>query len=276
MNVLSKLQDSSVDLVSDHMEGYRFRAREPISFPTAEREANPQVSCLMVTRGNLELLKYSLACYRRQTYPNRELVIVTAPEAGEKVNSFIAEQELSDVIVCVAPPGLTLGDHRNLAAARAGGWIVATWDDDDLCDPMRLQLSVQALRQTDTMATILARLLLWWPQRKLAAISQRRVWEQSMVTWRYYLPIYPSLPRNEDLVTRSLVNRHKWAALDCPLLYIYAVTGRNTWDVAHFEGMFSRAECCFAGDEFDELNRLLSDRLPVLDYAAVLTEACTG
>jgi len=32
----------------------------------------------------------------------------------------------------------------------------------------------------------------------------------------------------------------------------------------------SSAECSFEGDQFDELNALLSDRLRVLDYAAVL------
>jgi hypothetical protein len=280
MNVHSKLQSFSVNLVSDHSE-FLFRVRDPNSSSSADQsspliDANPLVSCLMVTRGNIELMKYSFACYQRQTYANRELIIVAAPEAGERVHTFIASQESSNATVWVAPPGLTLGDYRNLAGARARGPIVATWDDDDLSDPMRLAIAVRVLRQTNTAAAILSRLLLWWPKRKLAAISARRPWEGTMVAWRNYLPIYPSRPSDEDVMTRVLVSTHKWAAIDCPLLYVYVITGQNTCDVPHFESHFSIAECCFEGDQFDELNQLLSRRLPVLDYAAVLNEECVA
>ena len=57
------------------------------------------------------------------------------------------------------------------------------------------------------------------------------------------------------------------AQVDCPLLYVCAVTGRNSWDTAHFEGIFSTADCIFEGDQFNELNEHLSDRLAVLHYA---------
>jgi glycosyltransferase involved in cell wall biosynthesis len=271
MSVHSKLQGFSVNFVSDQSE-FLFRVRVPNSSSLPERPANPLVSCLMVTRGDIELLKHSFTCYQRQTYANRELVIVVEPDAGEKVRAFIASQDFPNVRLWVAPPGLTLGDHRNLVVARASGELLATWDDDDLSDPRRLEITVQVLRQTDTAAAILSRLLLWWPQRKLAAISERRTWEQSTVAWRNELPIYPSRPRDEDVMTRVLLSTHKWAAIDCPFLYVYVVTGRNTWGVAHFEEIFSRADCCFEGDQFDELTRLLSSRLPLLDYAAVLNE----
>ena len=35
------------------------------------------VSCLMVTRGNLDILPYSLACFSNQTWAKRELIVVT-------------------------------------------------------------------------------------------------------------------------------------------------------------------------------------------------------
>ena len=271
MSVHSKLQNFAVDLVSDHTK-FRFYTGAPQAAAVPEPPAHPRVSCLMVTRGNIELLKHSFACYQRQTYANRELVIVAEPEAVKKVHNFIASQEPANVRLYVAPPGLSLGDHRNFAVARATGNILATWDDDDLSDPRRLEVAVQALRQqTDAAAVVLSRVLLWWPQRKLAAITHRRTWEQSMVVWRNYLPIYPARPRNEDAVARDLVRTRRWAAIDSPLLYVYVVTGRNTWDPAHFEEILSHAECRFEGDEFDELNQLLSHRLSLLDYAAVLT-----
>lgn len=225
----------------------------------------------MLTRGNIELMKYSLACYQQQTYARRELVVVAEPEAGEKVRAFIGSQKVLNATVLVAPSGLTIGDHRNLAVARARGAILATWDDDDLSDPQRLELAVQVLRQSGTAAAFLSRLLIWWPQRKVAAISGRKVWEQTMVAWRSYLPVYPSLARGEDTAAViGLGSTRHLAHIDCPLLYVYAVTGRNIWDASHFERFLSRAECSFEGNQFDELNEFLSDRVQVTEYAATL------
>jgi hypothetical protein len=241
--------------------------------PALVAQADPLVSCLMMTRGNIELMKYSLACYQRQTYAHRELVVVAEPEAGEKVRNFIGSQEVLNATVFVAPPGLTLGDHRNLAAARARGAILVGWDDDDLSDPGRLDSTVNILRQTGAAAAFLTRFLIWWPRRKLAAISRRNIWEPTIAAWRSHMPIYAPLPRLEDTpAIRELISTHRIALVDCPLLYVYAITGRNTWTIPHFEEQLLAAECVFEGDQFDELNELLSDRLPVLDYAADLSQ----
>ena len=275
MSVLSRLQSVGVKLCSDISE-INCNVFEPTpgyspAPPALITQATPLVSCLMMTRGHIELMKYSFACYQRQTYAHRELVIVAEPDAGEKVRAFVASQEALNVRVFVAPPGLTIGDHRNLAAARAHGAILVGWDDDDLSDPRRLDIAVHILRQSGAAAAFLSRLLIWWPQRRLAAISHRKIWEGTIAAWRNYMPIYAPLPRGGDTVAKNgFVNTHRVAQYDCPLAYVYAVTGRNTWNATHFELFLSSAECVFEGDEFDELNKLLSDRLPVLDYAAML------
>ena len=281
MSVLSKLQDAGVKLWWDFSQ-----IKSAISYPaggsppvpsTPVARANPLVSCLMLTRGDIELMKYSLACYQSQTYSHRELVVVAEPEAGDKVRAFIGSQKILNASVFVAPPGLTLGDHRNLAAAHARGEILATWDDDDLSDPQRLELTVRILLKSGAAAAFLSRLLIWWPQRKVAAISGSKVWEGTMVAWRSYVPMYPSLARGEDSpAVNELGNAQHVVHIDCPLLYVYAVTGRNTWEASHFERFLSWADCSFEGDQFDELNGFLSDRLPVLDYAAVLNGAGAG
>jgi glycosyltransferase involved in cell wall biosynthesis len=226
----------------------------------------------MMTRGDIDLMRYSLACYRQQTYPHRELVVVAEPEVGEKVQAFFCSEDALNVRVFVAPPGLTLGDHRNLAAARASGAVLVNWDDDDLSDPLRLAVAVRALRQTGAAAAFLSRLLIWWPQRKIAAISKRKTWEGSLAVRRSDMPLYGAIPRGEDTAAIDWFEKtHRdLAYIDCPLLYVYAVTGRNTSGASHFEEMFSVAECIFERDEFDELSELLSDRLPLLEYAELL------
>jgi glycosyltransferase involved in cell wall biosynthesis len=277
MNVLDKLQSIGVKLCSDIAEikcGFLEPAPGfPPVPPALVAQDSPLVSCLMMTRGNLELMKYSLASYQRQAYIHRELVVVAEPDAGEKVRAFIGSQKLLNVSVFVAPPGLTLGDHRNLAAARARGEILVCWDDDDLSDPRRIDTIVNMMRRTGAAAAFLSRFLIWWPQRRVAGISRRGIWEPTIGAWRGHMPIYAPLQRSEDTLTiKRLVSTHRVALIDCPLLYVYAITGNNTWNSPHFEKQLTSAECLFEGDRFDELNALLSDRLPVLDYAAVLND----
>lgn len=237
------------------------------------RIAEPLVSCLMVTRGDLDLVQYSVACYRRQTYPRRELVVVTDAEAVRPVEDFLRARGVPDSgVIGVAPkPGLTLGDLRNIAVAHARGDIMVQWDDDDLFDPRRIEGLVAVLTQSEAAAAFLSRWLVWWPERRIAAVSNQRIWEGSMAVWRDCMPVYPAAPRGEDsAVVDCLARHHTVALIDLPCQYVYAVTGRNTWTVAHFETLIDHAACVFRDAEFDALNRLLSRRLPVLDYAATL------
>ena len=91
MNVLARLRSVGVELCSDTspIGCFLFGSSQPPVPPTLVTQANPLVSCLMMTRGHIELLRYSLACYQRQTYANRELVVVSEPETGEKVRGFL-------------------------------------------------------------------------------------------------------------------------------------------------------------------------------------------
>ena len=269
MSVLSRSQSVGV---SRSFSLINCRTKPISRAPRIELRENAIVSCLMVTRGNIDLMRYSLACYRRQTYPHRELVVVAEPEAGEKVQAFFCSEDASNVRVFVAPPGLTLGDHRNLAAARASGAVLVNWDDDDLSDPLRLAIAVRALHETGAAAAFLSRVLIWWPQRKIAGISNRKTWEGSIAVRRSDMPIYAALARQEDTAAIEWFEKtHRdLAYIDCPLLYVYAVTGRNTSGASHFEQMFFDAECVFEGHQFYELNELLSDRLPLLEYSKLL------
>lgn len=177
------------------------------------------------------------------------------------------------VIVTGAEASLTLGDLRNMTLARAQGDILMTWDDDDLHDPLRIETSVSALLQTHAAAVFLSRLLIWWPHRNIAAISNRYLWEGSIAIWREYMCAYPALSRNEDAVVSDFITmNHPVAEIDAPHLYVYTITGQNTWDAQHFERMIQNADCVFEGTDFSELTTLLSKRLPIFEYQAQLQQ----
>jgi len=271
MSVRSRLQGMGIELCADVWSPLRYRKFNYGATSAALSEENPLVSCLMVTRGNIELMQFSMACFRRQSYAHRELVVVTGSEAAEKLRDFMTSQNNLNVVIVEAPPGLTLGDRRNFAAARARGTILVTWDDDDLSDPTRLETAVRVLRQSGAAAMFISRLLIWWPRRKIAAISQRRFWEGSIAVWRTHMPIYPAQSRGEDTaVIVPFTKTHYVATVDCPFLYVYTITDQNTSGVPHFEAIISRAEYVFEGEQFDELNELMSDRLPLLQYSEML------
>jgi glycosyltransferase involved in cell wall biosynthesis len=119
----------------------------------------------MVTRPNakrLSLVKRSIACYLRQTHARRELVI--ALDDGLEIDKAAIEAYVAilcrkDIRVIRAEGKPTLGRLRNFAIENARGNLAAVWDDDDIYHPRRLELQVQALRDSGAIATFLSDVL---------------------------------------------------------------------------------------------------------------------
>jgi glycosyltransferase involved in cell wall biosynthesis len=234
-------------------------------------EAEPKVSCLLVTTGTRAVLACAMACYAAQTWPNRELVVVTDADGQAGVARAIAASGAEDVRVHVVGREMTLGDCRNVATARAAGQIVMQWDDDDLSDPLRISAAVALLRGSDAAAAFLERVVVWQPARRRAAISQRRLWEGSIAVWRDHAPVYPSLARGEDTpAVEQLSTTRAIATYEGALLYVYIIHSQNTWDAAHFDDIFRDAEDVFVGADYAALIEQLAGRIPVRRYLAAL------
>lgn len=239
----------------------------PVPFP--ER---PSVSCLMVTRGDVGRLRFAVDCYARQSWPARELVIVTDADRAAAVEDFVRSQAIHHCSVTGAPPGLNLGDLRNMALARARGHVLMQWDDDDLYDPHRIRTAVMVLKATGAGAAFLERWLIWWPERGVAALSGRRPWEGSIAVRRECARPYPAKNRGEDTYpSNAILMSHPTAIVRAPLLYVYTVTGQNTWKTAHFESLLNVAEAVFEGAEYEAVLNALDHRMPIRAYAASLT-----
>ena len=233
----------------------------------------PLISCLMVTRGHLFPARFAIQTYLRQTYAPRELVIVCDSAAAE-LRAHVEALGDSSIRFVDTRPG-TLGELRNASLDAARGELVAQWDDDDLYHPQRLELQASALAGAPGAAAhFLSRWFLWWPARRQLAVSAQRVWEGSMLARRTRLPSYPSASLGEDSVfVRTLFAAHPNVQSDVPEVYCYVVHGGNSWDVAHFEEMFSRATRRFEGDAYDVQLSLLARVLPVHEYAQAMTQA---
>ncbi|MGI9482084.1 MAG: glycosyltransferase [Hyphomicrobiales bacterium] len=185
----------------------------PALYSTAKPEK--LVSCVMVTRGNLNILRHSVNCFLNQSYQNRELVVVlrkTSPEV-ESYFSEVKENALVPIRVFVAPGTLSLGDRRNMSIARSQGVFICTWDDDDLHHPRFLEFMVGYIMANRVGAAFLNQLTIWWPARKRFAHSKLHYWEQTMVARRGLVPIYPDSPKREDTFVKTAIAQQHLVAL---------------------------------------------------------------
>lgn len=108
----------------------------------------PLVSCLCLTyrrpRRDQYLLEESIESFLRQTYPNKELIVLN------DCPGQILSCDAPGVRIYNTPNRCnSVGEKRNLAVALARGEVLAPWDDDDISLPWRLELSVARLGEAD-------------------------------------------------------------------------------------------------------------------------------
>jgi hypothetical protein len=237
------------------------------------QSTNPLVSCVMVSWGKLMPARFAIECFLAQTYENRELVIV-CDQPQTELGRYVEQLNNPSIrYVGIAYQQFTLGILRNIAISLCHGEYVCQWDDDDLSDPMRIHVSLSALLLSGAVACFLSSWVMWWPRKKSLSHPRVRPWEGSMLARRDVIPIYPSLAKSEDtFVLSGIVQRHTVVLVDCPRLYIYVVTGFNTWDQEHFAGMVSNADYVVLLQDYDRALEQLNQRVPIHDYQAALLE----
>ena len=120
-------------------------SRPPGTAPAA-KTGFPLISCLMVTRDRLALARRAIRSWADQTYPNRELVVVTdGPGAFRNALERLVKENGLEGVRFVYPEGkdLSLGRLRNISFEAARGEIACQWDDDDVSHPTRLMIQAE-------------------------------------------------------------------------------------------------------------------------------------
>jgi len=99
----------------------------------------------MVTANRRRLCRRAIRCYNRQTYPNRELVVVDDGEQSlDPVLDAVPDSELS--YVELSPDSdRPLGALRNIALDAASGDFLTQWDDDDWYHSDRVREQAEVL-----------------------------------------------------------------------------------------------------------------------------------
>jgi glycosyltransferase involved in cell wall biosynthesis len=109
----------------------------------------PFVTCLCLTRNRPEWLQGAIRCFQRQTYPNRELLILAD---GRDVGHLVPAHD-PRVRLIHLDGWPEIGAKRNYGCERAAGEIIAHWDDDDYSAPGRLADQMERLLESRKAVT---------------------------------------------------------------------------------------------------------------------------
>jgi glycosyltransferase involved in cell wall biosynthesis len=208
------------------------------------------ISCLCVTRGDRPgLLSEAVSDFVRQTFPDRELVILhDGDEAADaRVAAIVAAHAGASIRVERAPPEQRLGGLRNIAIARARGEWICQWDDDDRYHPDRLRLQWEQARSEQADVNYLVDQLHWFRADNSLFWDDwgdepypMNVIQGTILARRDVMPPYPDIGRGEDtLQTHALLREEASRAFRVSRLrgmgwcYIYRFHGGNAWDAVH-------------------------------------------
>jgi glycosyltransferase involved in cell wall biosynthesis len=134
-------------------------------------ENGPMVSCVMPTADRRRFVPQAIAYFTRQSYANRELLILDDGSNGV-ADLVPADPRIRYVRL---PARHSLGAKRNLGCNLARGEIIVHWDDDDWMSPSRLSHQVREL--------------LAHPKAELCGLSRLYFFEPaSRSAWSYAYP----------------------------------------------------------------------------------------
>jgi peroxiredoxin len=104
----------------------------------------PLISVILTTRERPRFLKLALECYRRQTYPRRELIVL---DDGSRYPADEGAVAAAGGRLIRMPDGTPLGDKLNRGIREAHGRLCHKWDDDDWYSPDFLNVMASAYRE---------------------------------------------------------------------------------------------------------------------------------
>lgn len=228
----------------------------------------PKISCLTVTGNRLVMLKEAIDCYCRQTYPNREMVIVAGgDDYCRRIQNYVKSLGRGDIrLVSGAARESSLGELRNLSLEAARGEVFCQWDDDDLSHPERLSKQWERMREarsgacffSDHLQFFVARRELFWVDWTLPGNlpAGHELVPGTVMAFASAAVRYPAAGIDatigEDNAFRDLIlSKMEVTSLQTHgYLYLYRFHGRNTTTERHHRRLAG-----FGCREVEYLNR---------------------
>lgn len=197
-------------------------------------EPFPLISCLCITKNEEKLVNLSIDCFRKQIYPNKELIIVYEDNNSYIENIIKNNQDKNIKYFKIdSNPKKTLGELRNISIESSNGEYIAQWDDDDWHNPIRLWEQYYTLKKYNKNGSILRKWLVYDERNNLLYERERTDligWEGSLLFKKSEIKdLYQNLTRGEDTGFVQKIENQIQPIFN-PELYIYRVHYNNTWD----------------------------------------------
>lgn len=199
-----------------------------------------KVSCLIVTADRKDLLRRSLHSYKKQTYPNKEIVVVdNGHESSAELLTDFDSDEVNYIRIEPSPDNI-LGELRNISLDNATGDFLVCWDDDDWFHPKRIEMQLNTLRQGYDACCLKGNLFhIDIPEfLNNPYVGSLPDGSPSSIMHRKNNDIrYPSLQRGEDTVYLNKwrkKKRYKQLDLSYSYLFIRVFHGSNVSGKKHF------------------------------------------
>jgi len=206
---------------------------------------------MITADGRLDYARESFRCYVNQTYPKKELIIVTDSSQEYKDQLTAMTIGHKDVRLVFLKGKYTLGALRNISLNLCDGEVFVQWDDDDFNMPDRLMIQYTALSKTDKRASYLGdQLHYYFPTQQL---FWENWWEYSsnfdvryglipgtLMAYREgFAARYPSAGKHaksgEDSVLSDVLHfkDHITLLKNNGHMQVYSYHGKNVWDIEH-------------------------------------------
>lgn len=217
----------------------------------------PRISCILVMEGPTSQAKTAIGCFLRQTYPNRELIIV-APAAERARLDELGHAGRPEIRLIPAVDETSPADLRALAVEQASGPLVCRWDPDDLHDDRRLEVQYEALRQTGAHASLLRRWLIWSPEDRRIAVGRPSAPVATMLCLKIAVRRRGrTAPDDGAEFMTDLPAEARVVVCDMPRLYVHPSHGADVdWP----------ADTVLEGERHDAVVEELAKRLPMEDH----------
>jgi O-antigen biosynthesis protein len=199
----------------------------------------PRVTCIMPTCDRRPFVPLALENFRRQDYPNKELVVVD--DGCDAIGDLVEGH--ADVRYVRLSTRTSIGGKRNLACRAPRGRIIAHWDDDDWYAPDRLRYQIAPIMSGEADLTGLVNdCVLELPRgdfwTTLPHLHRRMfvgdvhggtlVYRSSLLESGLRYP-ETSLAEDAALIRQAASRRYQLSRLANPGLFVYVRHGSNAW-----------------------------------------------
>ena len=225
----------------------------------------------MVTRNRSRIAERSVACFARQSWPNKELVVID--DGTEDYSPMLDKYSHLATIRYLRRPANslgTLGEARNYSLEQAHGDLLMQWDDDDWYHPERIAFQMKPIEK-GADAVLLRHTLMHVDHHDYIDKPYRthiRIGTPGTIIHRRSSIRYPCLKQREDSIyMREWRAQHKTVVLgNCAHLFIRCFHGNNTWNIRHFlerldTGVFGKFDYWYAKHWHGDLLRHRAFRL---------------